>query len=69
MKTFGVNDSNEETIFKLFTHNSNEQPGQVNSIYPRGIFCKKLYRPDFIPTSMGLWIFLTMQIFGRRCIF
>jgi len=53
MKNLWVNDSNEETIFKLFANNSNEQPGQVNSIYLGYIAASKLYRPDFIPTQ---WI-------------
>ncbi|MBK7098593.1 MAG: RagB/SusD family nutrient uptake outer membrane protein [Sphingobacteriales bacterium] len=53
MKNLWVNDSNEETIFKLFANNSNEQPGQVNSIYLGYISASKLYRPDFIPTQ---WI-------------
>ncbi|HRN47247.1 MAG TPA: RagB/SusD family nutrient uptake outer membrane protein, partial [Niabella sp.] len=57
MKNLWVNDSNEETIFKLFANNSNEQPGQVNSIYLGYIPASKLYRPDFIPTQWVVDLF------------
>lgn len=51
MKSLWVNDSNEETIFKLMANNSNQQPGQVNGIYLGYLPPSNKFKPDYIPTK------------------
>ncbi|TXH56582.1 MAG: RagB/SusD family nutrient uptake outer membrane protein [Bacteroidia bacterium] len=53
MKSLWVNDSKDETLFMLFANNSNQGPGQTNSIYLGYTPATKFYRPDFVPVQ---WI-------------